>query len=628
MRPGINRTGTITRRIASTLGLLASTLLLSVLLAHSTLARTPSYPSPATTYQATASPTMCNPTWNVVPSQNVGPNDNTLSAIAAIAPDDVWAVGYYSDTGRYKTLTQHWDGSVWSVVPSPNPGTYNNILRGGAASASSDVWAVGDYNFTPAHPTRHLLTMRWDGAQWNVVSNPDPGGNYDNALNSVKAFAANSAVAVGFYRRYAFLDLRMHWSGAWSESSTPTVYLGNLASVYGRAANDVWAVGTSPNSSGYAQPLTEHFDGNTWSVVSSPALPDNSYLYGVSVASTNDVWAVGATYTNQNPHSVLEHWDGTAWSLVPAPDVGRLSGVKAIAANDVWAIGNGTFLHWDGATWTPVPDPAGGRLAGIDALSADNIWAVGTQNVGGVDRTLIEHYSGACATSTPLPATPTPAATVTVPPSSTTPVTPQPTTTTPPTPCPFSFSDVPPGSTFYPYVHCLACRGIVQGYADGTYRPANPVTRGQASKVIARAANWLDEIPPGRQTFNDVPPGSTFWLYIERLHLHEVITGYPCGGPGEPCPGAYFRPVNTLTRGQIAQVVSISAGYEDPIPPQQQTFSDVSPGTTFWLHIERAAIHAVVNGYEDGTYRPQNTVTRGQIAKLASNAFYPACYTP
>ena len=386
MRPGISPTGTIARRIASTLALLAATVLLSVLLAHSTLARTPSNPSPVTTYQATASPTMCNPTWTVIPGQNVGPNDNTLSAIAAIAPDDVWAVGYYSDTGRYKTLTQHWDGSAWSVVPSPNPGSYNNILRGVAASASNDVWAVGDYNFTPAHPTRHLLTMRWDGAQWNVVPNPDPGGNYDNALNSVKAFSANSAVAVGFYRRYAFLDLRMHWSGAWSESFTPTVYLGNLASVDGRAANDVWAVGTSPNASGYAQPLTEHFDGSTWSVVSSPSLPDNSYLYGVSVVSTNDVWAVGATYVNQNPHSVIEHWDGTAWSIVPAPDVGRLSGVKAIAANDVWAIGSGTFLHWDGAAWTPVPDPAGGRLAGIDALSADNIWAVGTQNVGGVDQ--------------------------------------------------------------------------------------------------------------------------------------------------------------------------------------------------------------------------------------------------
>lgn len=236
------------------------------------------------------------------------------------------------------------------------------------------------------------------------------------------------------------------------------------------------------------------------------------------------------------------------------------------------------------------------------------------------------------ATSTPTPtngtATRTPTGILTEITATGTPpgVTSTPTITTTSTACPVTFTDVPPGSTFYPYVRCLACRGIVSGYTDGTYRPNNSVTRGQAAKIISGAAGYSDPIPPDQQTFNDVPPGSTFWLYVERVALHGAISGYPCGtNPGEPCPGVYFRPQNTLTRGQAAKVVSIAAGYSDPIPPGQQTFNDVLPGSTFWLYIERAASHGVVNGYPDGTYRPQNNVTRGQLVKIAANAFFPDC---
>jgi len=122
-----------------------------------------------------------------------------------------------------------------------------------------------------------------------------------------------------------------------------------------------------------------------------------------------------------------------------------------------------------------------------------------------------------------------------------------------------------------------------------------------------------------------MPPGSTFWVYVERVALHGAINGYPCGSPGEPCPGTYFRPQNTLTRGQVAKVASIAAGYTDAIPPSRQTFNDVPPGSTFWLYVERVALHEVVSGYQDGTFRPQNPLTRGQLAKIASIGFFPGC---
>ena len=51
-----------------------------------------------------------------------GCGENSLYSVAAIGPNDVWAVGSYTGTGGYQTLTEHWDGGQWSIVPSPNPG--------------------------------------------------------------------------------------------------------------------------------------------------------------------------------------------------------------------------------------------------------------------------------------------------------------------------------------------------------------------------------------------------------------------------------------------------------------------------------------------------------------------------
>ena len=180
--------------------------------------------------------------------------------------------------------------------------------------------------------------------------------------------------------------------------------------------------------------------------------------------------------------------------------------------------------------------------------------------------------------------TPVPGATDTPSPGPTNPATPVPTdtpaagpTSTPggPTPCPVQFVDVPPGSTFYDFVRCLACQGIVGGYPCGGagepcpglyYRPGNQVTRGQVSKIVAEFAQFTDPIPGTQQTFEDVPPGSTFHLWIERLAGRNILGGYPCGGPFEPCIGPtnrpYFRSNINVTRGQLSKIVSLRGGLD------------------------------------------------------------------
>ena len=200
---------------------------------------------------------------------------------------------------------------------------------------------------------------------------------------------------------------------------------------------------------------------------------------------------------------------------------------------------------------------------------------------------------------------------------------------------------MPNPSTFYAFIRCLACRGIVNGYSDGTFKPNNNVTRGQLSKIVSNSAGFSD--PQPTQMFQDVPVGSTFHLFIGRLASRGYISGYPCGGTGEPCvsPGnlPYFRPNNNATRGQIAKIDSNAAGFVDP--PSGQTFEDVPPGSTFYTYTERLSSRSVMSGYPCGSpgepcvhptdrpyFRPFNNATRGQTSKIVANTFFPDCQTP
>ncbi len=150
------------------------------------------------------------------------------------------------------------------------------------------------------------------------------------------------------------------------------------------ADNDIWAVGYS-NASGTDEPFAVHFDGTSWSAVSTPSV-HGGLLQGVSAAASNDVWAVGQTGSD----TLIEHWNGASWSVVKSPTPkggGDLTAVKAIASNDVWAVGfqdnlaGGVVEHWNGASWSLVSSPAftsgNDILYGISANASDDVWAVG-----------------------------------------------------------------------------------------------------------------------------------------------------------------------------------------------------------------------------------------------------------
>jgi hypothetical protein len=81
---------------------------------------------------------------------------------------------------------------------------------------------------------------------------------------------------------------------------------------------DAWAVGSL---NGVNQPVTEHWNGTSWSIVTTPTVPNGGSLHSVTARASNDVWAVGFAYTGGGTtvHPLTMHWDGAAWSIVTSP---------------------------------------------------------------------------------------------------------------------------------------------------------------------------------------------------------------------------------------------------------------------------------------------------------------------
>jgi hypothetical protein len=346
--------------------------------------------------------------WTVASTPNPAVYGNLLKGVAARTASDVWAVGGEATATSNQTLAVHWNGTAWTATSTPNPVARcqdGNIqwtgqpLNAVAAVSANDAWAVG----TTCYQMKTLVE-RWNGTSWNIVASPyfNTGGDgIVNVLNGVAAISSSNVWAVGTHTAAngAYLTLIEHWNGtSWSVVSSPSPSATNndLTAVAGTSASDVWAVGWTLDGS----VLIEHYNGSSWSVVSNPAVPSGSILYGVTAITPTNAWAVG--YQPGAIGALLTlvlHWDGTAWTVVPSPNEDTqysssniLTGVAAISANDIWAVGmyenestdyhqhRTLTLHWDGTSWSIVTSPTpgqSGELTGVAALSTGQIWGAG-----------------------------------------------------------------------------------------------------------------------------------------------------------------------------------------------------------------------------------------------------------
>jgi plastocyanin len=208
--------------------------------------------------------------------------------------------------------------------------------------------------------------------------------------------------------------------------------------------------------------------------------------------------------------------------------------------------------------------------------------------------------------------------------------------------CPPEFQDVPANHPDYAYIHCAACQGSMGNFPCGQpgepcvapnnypyFRPdgAAPGTRAELSKLIVTAAHWPVDTTDGPH-FTDVPVCDPYYNYIETAYNRRVVAGWGCGGPGEPCPGIYFRPNLTVTRGQLAILIYnafIHRGTTTPTPtPCAIPYTDVQPTDYFYVAVRFVTCAGIMRGYPDGTFRPYNevfTMTRAEMAGVAARAF-------
>jgi hypothetical protein len=358
--------------------------------------------------------------WRVQKSPNAGgaSNDNALLGVAATSATNAWAVGSYSHAAAAQTLVERWNGAAWTVQNSPNPGgaSNRNQLLGVAATSASDAWAVGWYANGAAART---LVERWNGAAWTVQNSPNPGGaSNSHLLDGVAATSATNAWAVGAYDTAA-RTLVERWNGAaWTVQNSPNPGGASgknfLFGVAATSATNAWAVGYYDKGT-VDRTLIEHWNGTAWTVQNSPSPGgvNGNRLYSVSATSATNAWAVGYYDKGTVDRTLIEHWNGTAWTVQPSPNTGSASqdndlhAVAATSATNAFAVGyydKGTvdrtlIEHWNGTAWTVQASPNTGSpsqdndIHAAAATCASNAWAVGSYDTSNASRTLIEHRS-------------------------------------------------------------------------------------------------------------------------------------------------------------------------------------------------------------------------------------------
>lgn len=343
--------------------------------------------------------------WSIISNPNPGTSSNGFSGVAAVSAKDVWAVGTYSnlDNRRALGLTEHWNGKAWAVKKSPEPSYHFNNLNAVAAIASNDVWAVGDYKSPDLRA--QILAEHWNGTAWSLVSTPNPGSAI-NDFYSISADASNDVWAVGFYNNKKSVEQALveHWNGStWSVVPGANIGSGDnlLFSVTAISPIDVWIIDYA-NS----QRQIEHWDGSSWTIVPTASPGTSSYgFFGMAAVSANDIWAAGSYTKGVHSKTLIEHWNGNKWSIVSSPNNGDsgLGSIAVISKNDIWAVG--TYgnpyqiltEHWNGTAWSLVASPnpgSGDNLpTGVTAVpGTGDAWIVGQYTSSGLENGFTEFY--------------------------------------------------------------------------------------------------------------------------------------------------------------------------------------------------------------------------------------------
>ncbi len=312
-------------------------------------------------------------TWSTEASPNQGSGTNALNGVSCPSVTFCVAVGVAASPG----LIESFNGTSWSIAPLPTPGG-SPYLEGVACTSVSACTAVGFY--IDGSNNQVPLIESWNGSAWTITPSPSPSGAQDAVLLGVSCSAPSVCTAVGhIYNGSTDQTLVETWNGAkWSIVPSPSpVSTGavTLNSVSCPSSSFCIAAGYYVTKSSGEATLIEGWNGTAWSIIPNPnpSTTGTVQLLGAACTSSNFCVAVGYYFTSLTVNGTLiETWDGTTWSITPSPAPGELAGVQCISPTDCVAVGvtsapfgvSQTLIQtWNGSAWSVTPSPSPGSVS-------------------------------------------------------------------------------------------------------------------------------------------------------------------------------------------------------------------------------------------------------------------------
>ncbi len=179
-----------------------------------------------------------------------------------------------------------------------------------------------------------------------------------------------------------------------------------------------------------------------------------------------------------------------------------------------------------------------------------------------------------------------------------------------------AFLDVPETAWYKSSVESLKEKGIIDD--SEFFRPADTLNRAELVKMVIEATGGLgNHTAPENSTFSDVPTDSWFRPYIEIAATKEIVLGYKAN---DGSLLGLFGPADTVTRAAAVKIIALAFDLDEKEVMGSKSFTDVKSSDWHYEYVNIAAEKELVAGYDDGSFKPNNPVTRAEMAKILSLA--------
>ncbi|MBB5149092.1 S-layer homology domain-containing protein [Ureibacillus thermosphaericus] len=166
-----------------------------------------------------------------------------------------------------------------------------------------------------------------------------------------------------------------------------------------------------------------------------------------------------------------------------------------------------------------------------------------------------------------------------------------------------TFKDVPTTHTYFDIINEMVNKGIITGYEDGTFKTNQMISRQHAAVLVSRATDLKPTVP--YQQYRDIPPTHVYHDQIKELQMAGIF---------EVDSKGFFNPTQNMTRGEMAKALAIAFNLDIPAKVTKQTFKDIPMEHPFASYIEAIQKAGITTGFEDGTFRPAEPLSRMHYA--------------